>query len=246
MTAIHNCFASASVKDPASAAGSARFAACISACRLLMAGSLVLLALGFAAAGWAAAPVEVLALFKDRAVLKTAGGQEMLRIGETSQNGVTLLAADPYQAKVRYQSEVYQLQLSARVGSVFAKPKADVVHINRDPMGQYRVRGTINNHLVDFLVDTGASIIAISERQASAMGLDFKAGRPGHVQTAQGNAEAYFLSLDNVKVGGISLHGVQATVLQGGFPTDVLLGMSFLNQVQMSDNNGVLTLTSQY
>ncbi len=196
---------------------------------------------------WAVPPVEVVALFKDRAVVKTADGQAMLKVGETSKSGVALLAADPYGAKVRYRSKVYHLQLSARVGSVFAVPTAKAVHINRDTTGQYRVRGTINGNLVDFLVDTGASIVAISERHAVAMGLDFQnRGRVGQVQTAQGTAPAYFLTLEKVTVGDISLDRVQATVIQGTFPTDVLLGMSFLNQVNMQDNNGVLTLTARY
>ncbi|MEM9623646.1 MAG: retropepsin-like aspartic protease [Pseudomonadota bacterium] len=208
----------------------------------------IVLALGLLCIAQAglAAPVEIVALFKDRAVIKTQAGEAMLRVGETSADGVTLIDADPFQARVRYQGKEYPLRLSARVGSVFAKPTANAVHINRDPLGQYRVRGTIDDHLVDFLVDTGASIVAISERQATAMGLDFRAGEPGYVETAQGTAQAYFLSLDKVTVGGISVHGVESAVIQGRFPVDVLLGMSFLNHVQMQDNNGVLTLTARY
>ncbi len=214
-------------------------------CRLSGCGAAALLLL-WAVSGWAVAPVEVVALFKDRAVVKTAEGQDMLRVGETSSSGVTLLAADTLQAKVRYRQKTYTLQLSARVGSVFAVPERKQVQINRDTHGQYRIRGTINGNLVDFLVDTGASIVAISERHAVAMGLDFMSGRAGHVQTAQGNAPAFFIMLDQVTVGGITLNNVQGTVVQGGFPTDVLLGMSFLNQVEMRDNNGVLTLVARY
>ena len=206
----------------------------------------LMLTLFVGAQAMAAAPVEAVALFKDRAVVRTMSGQEMVKRGETSTHGVTLLAADPFKAQVRYQGEEYTLTLSARVASSFAKPAQDVVRINRDDYGQYRMRGAINGHYVDFLVDTGASVVAMSQVHAESMGLDFRAGQPGMVQTAQGNANAYFVMLDEVTLGGITRNKVRATVIQGTYPVDVLVGMSFLNQVQLNDNEGVLTLTAKF
>ena len=63
----------------------------------------------------AMAPVEVVALFKERAVIRSAEGQVMLKMGETSKFGATLLSANPHEAVVRYKGEVYRLGLSARV-----------------------------------------------------------------------------------------------------------------------------------
>ncbi len=210
---------------------------------LFLTGLLVLVTV---ANSFAVTPVEAVALFKDRAVVRTVGGQEMLKRGETSKNGVTLLAADPFKAQVRYQGELYTLTLSTRVASNFVKPTEDVVHINRDDYGQYRMRGSINGHYVDFLVDTGASVVAMSQTHAERMGLDYRRGQAGMVQTAQGNTSAYFVTLDEVTLGGITRNQVRATVIQGAYPVDVLLGMSFLNQVKMSDNPGVLTLTAKF
>lgn len=204
----------------------------------------VVLACGAAAYGQV--PIEAVALFKDRAVVRTSAGQEMLKLGETSAAGVTLLKADTASARVRYQGETYELSLSARVASSFAKRTEETVHINRDEYGQYRMRGAINGHYVNFLVDTGASVVALSERHAAVMGLDFRAGQAGSVQTAQGQASAYFLQLDDVTLGSITLQGVSATVIEGNFPVDVLLGMSFLGKVRLSDNEGVLTLTATH
>lgn len=197
-------------------------------------------------AAHAAAPVEVVALFKDRAVIRTAAGQEMLKVGETSDSGVTLVRADTRGAQVQYQGQSYDLSLTARVASSFAKPAEESVRINRDQLGQYRMRGTVNGHGVDFLVDTGASLVAMSERHAVAMGLDYRAGQRGFVQTAQGNANSYFLLLDEVTLGGITQHQVRATVIEGNYPVDVLLGMSFLGGVRLSDDAGVLTLTAKF
>ena len=194
----------------------------------------------------AAAPVEVVALFKDRAVVRTADEQQMLKVGETSSTGVKLLQADTTGARVSYGGKVYQLDLSVRVAGSFAKPTSETVRISRDSVGQYRMRGALNDHMVDFLVDTGASVVALSERQAQQMGLDYKSGQRGTVQTAQGNANAYFLLLERVTLGGITRRQVRATVIEGMYPTDVLLGMSFLNSLNLNDNNGVLTLTAKF
>jgi aspartyl protease family protein len=200
--------------------------------------------------GHAASPVEAVALFKDRAVVRTIEGQTMLKVGETSEHGVTLLAATPHAAKVRYRDEDYELVLSARVTSRFRQVQEQTVRINQDVHGQYRVRGAINGHYVSFLVDTGASIVAMSERQARSMGLsydtDAKQSIPGTVQTAQGIVAAYFVQLDAVTIGGITRHGVQASIIQGDYPVDVLLGMSFLSKIRYQDNNGVMVLSATY
>ena len=201
---------------------------------------------GGTAVAHAGAPVEVVALFKDRIVIRTAAGQEMLKVGETSKNGVKLLQADTRGAKVQYQNDTFELSLTDRVASSFTKPAEEVVHINRDQLGQYRMGGTINGHQVNFLVDTGASVVAMSERHAVAMGLDYQSGQRGYVQTAQGNANSYFLLLDEVTLGGITQHQVRATVIEGTFPVDVLLGMSFLGGVRLNDEAGVLTLTAKF
>ena len=194
----------------------------------------------------AVAPIEAVALFNGRAVVRTVEGQEMLKLGETSPSGVTLIEATPVNATVRYRGEIYDLDLSTRVSASFAKPTEDIVRISRDQYGQYRMRGGINGHSVEFLVDTGASVVAMSEVHASTMGLNYEQGQKGHVQTAQGTANAYFVMLDKVTLGGITQHQVRATVIEGTYPIDVLLGMSFLNDVQLQDSAGVLTLTASY
>jgi len=205
-----------------------------------------LLVVGLGAPAFAASPVEVVALFKDRAVVRTTDGQQMLKLGETSKFGVTLLAADPHGARVHYRGEVYEVSLTTRVGSVFAQPNESALRINKDNLGQYRTRGAVNGHYVNFLVDTGASVVAMSETHARGIGLDYTRGEPGQVHTAQGSANAYFVELDSVEVGGIRRSGVRATVIEGGYPIDVLLGMSFLSKVRMVDDEGVLTMTAKY
>ena len=66
------------------------------------------------------------------------------------------------------------------------------------------------------------------------------------MQTAQGTAESYFLSLDKVTVSGITAYNVRAAVITGRYPVDILLGMSFLKQVSIQESGGVMTLVQKF
>ncbi|MFW6027915.1 MAG: TIGR02281 family clan AA aspartic protease [bacterium] len=206
---------------------------------------LCLSAVAPAAAAAAAAPVEVLALFEGRAVVRTAAAQHMLREGETSDDGVTLLEATPRSARLRYRGEVHELEVSRRVSSTFRPAARRQVSISPDDHGQYRVRGAINGRYVNFLVDTGASVVALSQRDARSLDIDYAGGEVGAVQTAQGTARSHFVTLDEVSVGGLTAHNVRAAVIEGSFPVEILLGMSFLRQVSMQERGGVLTLSTR-
>lgn len=190
--------------------------------------------------------MEVVALFRDRAVLRTGAGERMLRVGETSTDGVTLLAADAKSARVRYQGREQVLALSTRVASSFSAAAPARIALSPDAQGQYRVGGSINGRPADFLVDTGASIVVMNSQHARALGVDFEQGQRGAVQTAQGNVDAWFVSLDTVAVAGIESRAVQAAIVEGGFPVDVLLGMSFLREVTIEARDGVMTLTRKH
>ena len=192
----------------------------------------------------AAAPVEVVGLFRDRAVVRAPGGEVLLKVGETKQ-GVTLVAADATGATVDYEGQRYQLSLSNRVAGNYQAVEQLRVAINADRMGQYHVRGAIDGRYTDFLVDTGASVVALSSQLADTMNVDYRAGKPGGVTTAQGRSDAYFVVLDKVTVGSITARNVNAAVIEGEFPLVPLLGMSFLNQVSMQESAGVLTLTQR-
>jgi len=194
----------------------------------------------------AAAPIEVVGLFKDRAVIREAGGERLLSVGETTKQGVQLISANAREAVVSYQGQQHTVTLSNRVAGSFEEVKVQQISIPADDLGQYRIRGAINDHHVDFLVDTGASVVALSSARAESLGIDYRRGQLGSVQTAQGNAQSYFLQLSEVTVAGIKAHNVQAAVITGSYPLDILLGMSFLKQVSMHENGGVMTLVQNF
>lgn len=199
-----------------------------------------------AAGALANAPVEVLALFKDRAVVRASGAEAMLQVGDTSPDGITLLDADARSARVRYGGQVYDLTLSRHVAGSFRKADRQRIAISPDAMGQYRIRGTVNGSFVNFLVDTGASVVAMSRSHADAIGLNVAGSERGQVQTAQGTVGSHFVSLNTVEVGGLTAHNVRAAVIDGTYPTEILLGMSFLRQVGMEEQGGVLTLVQKH
>lgn len=199
-----------------------------------------------ATSAYAVAPVVIVGLFKDKAVVQVGDLQRLLKVGQTSPEGVELLSANTSEAVVRYQGETYTLNLSDRVSSGFRDAQKPSITIPSDDMGQYRVRGAINGQYVNFLVDTGASIVALSSREADRLGISYLRGQRGTVQTAQGTTNSYFLSVDEMSVAGITAYNVQVAVIDGTYPVEILLGMSFLRQVTMSEQGGVMTLTQKF
>ena len=94
-------------------------------------------------------------------------------------------------------------------------------------------------------MDTGANIVAISGVEAKRLGLDFESGRKLQATTAAGVVASYEVVLDSVQVGAIKVDNVAAVVLPGDHPTDILLGMSFLDRVVIREEKGVLLLISK-
>ena len=200
----------------------------------------------FTAAAHAVVPVEIVGLFKDMAVIRAGGGEKLLKVGDTTAQGVTLISANSREAVVAWQGTQHTLGLSKQVAGQYEEAQVSEVSIPADDLGQYRIRGAINGHYVDFLVDTGASVVALSSEKAAMLGINYKQGQLGSVQTAQGTAESYFMSLQKVTVAGITAHNVQAAIIIGRFPVDILLGMSFLKQVSIRESGGVMTLVQNY
>ncbi len=200
-------------------------------------------ALGVTAPAAGNSPVEAVGLFKDRAMISVMGQHHYLHVGQTSPEGARLISATADTAVVAYAGETYRLTLTDRVGGSFAEVTDTSISIAPDELGQYRVGGAINGRAIGFLVDTGASVVAMSSVHARQLGIDYEASEDrAQVMTAQGQAQSYLVNLDSVNVGGIETHHVRAAVIPGSYPVEVLLGMSFLRKVAMNESDGVLQL----
>ncbi len=112
--------------------------------------------------------------------------------------------------------------------------------LQRNVYGHYVTNGTINGHPVVFLLDTGASDVAIPESLADEIGLI--RGRAVYVKTANGNTEAYRTQLDSVALGDITRYELSATILPNIAGKEVLLGMNFLKHFEITQKGKTLTI----
>lgn len=194
---------------------------------------------------WSGPAVEIEALFTDAAVLRIDGERKMLKAGQ-SFKGVTLVAAYSRTATLEVDGETVVLGLSRRIGTHYQADEPPVVNIPRDAMMQYQTTATINGRGVAVLVDTGANVVALNSRHASLLGVDQDAGFPTMVETAGGTVPARLVTLRSVNVGGIQVDNVEATVVEGDFPSMILLGMTYLRHVKMQETGGVLSLSRSW
>lgn len=190
--------------------------------------------------------VEVNGLFGGQAVLTINGKQRLLSRGQRSPEGVLLVSSTLDRAVVEYRDNRRTLRLSQRVAGTYQAVQQKAFTIAADNLGQYRAQVTISGQPVGCLVDTGASLIAMSSAQAEALGIDFLAGQQGQVVTANGRVTSYFVTLPEVALGGIVQHNVRAAVVRGLYPAEVLLGMSFLNGLAMAEQDGVMSITQKF
>lgn len=188
--------------------------------------------------------IDVIALFKGRAVLEINGEQSLFREGDVVK-GIRLIRADSREALIELGGEEIRLDLTSRIGTRYEAPQNASVTIQLNDVGQYRTRGSINNRPATFVVDTGANVVAMNMNDARALGIDLAGARAVDVTTAGGAVKSFEVFLDEVEVGGIRANNVQAAVLTGSFPQEILLGMTFLSNVQITESAGVLVLTSE-
>lgn len=114
------------------------------------------------------------------------------------------------------------------------------VVLEQNRYGHYVANGRINGQEVTFLLDTGATDIAIPEQVANRLGLE--RGRQVTFQTANGRARGYATRLDSVSLGHIRLTDLPASINPNVSGDEILLGMSFLKQLELIQKNNTLTL----
>lgn len=195
----------------------------------------------------AAPDVRVVGLFRDRAVLEIDGRQRILRVGETSPEGVRLLAADSVAAILEVDGREIRGTLDGRVSTRTKTPQTQDVQVWRDNQGMYATVGSINGLPVSFIVDTGATQVAMNAAEARRLGIDYRVvGTPAAITTASRTEHAWAVTLESVKVGEILLRNVPGIVLEGPQPEKVLLGMSYLGRLKISNDGQVMTLQKKY
>lgn len=195
----------------------------------------------------AATDVALIGIIGDKAAVLAVGGGEpkTVKVGQ-KWRGVTVLAVERERASVEIDGARRTLALGQhrRSGDGAAGGRQSVT-LAADTRGHFVSEGSVNGLQVRFMVDTGASVVALPAADAARLGIDYRRGERGLVQTASGTAPVYRVTLDQVKLGGIALSAVEGVVIEQGLEI-ALLGMSFLNRLEMKRDGDTMTLTRRF
>ncbi|MDP2828169.1 MAG: TIGR02281 family clan AA aspartic protease [Sulfuricellaceae bacterium] len=192
--------------------------------------------------------VSIVALFNGKAMVTiNSGSPKMLNEGDKTPEGVRLISADSNRAVLEIDGKRETLELGQGVstGGVQASSGNASVTLTADAQGHFVVMGAINGKPVRLVVDTGATMIAMSADEAKRLGIRYEQGAKGFASTANGVTPVFKVTLDTVKVGDITLHGVDAMVNPQPLPV-ILLGNSFLNRVNMNREGNLMVMTKRF
>jgi len=194
----------------------------------------------------AAADVALVGVIGDKAaVLAVDGGDpKTVRVGQTWK-GIAVLSVEKDRATVEIEGRKRVLVQGQHYRSGAAASDRQHVTLAADTRGHFVADGAVNGTPVRFLVDTGATTIALPGRDAMRLGLDYRKGERGITNTANGTVTVYRVRLDSVRLGPIELNSVEGIVIEHGLDI-ALLGMSFLNRVEMKRDGQTMTLTRRF
>ena len=194
-----------------------------------------------------ATSVAVVGLFKNKAMVSVDGGPpRLLSASGGAANGVKLISADSDSAVLEIDGTRRILHMGQSFAGQAASSGEPTVHLTADARGGFSTLGYVNGSATTFIVDTGATSVAISAEDAKRAGIDFKAaGRRIAIATASGTSQGWAVTLDKVRVGGITLYQVPGVVVEHGLPVS-LLGMSFLSRTDMKRTGQTMTLIKRY
>lgn len=211
---------------------------------------LFLLLCALVLAGTAQAQTVVLSgILGGKALLVVDGGPpRSVAVGQSHQ-GVKVIGIQAGQAMVEIGGARQTLRLGE--GPVSAPPaegeagdqRRIVLHAGSN--GHFRTPGQINGRTVNFIVDTGASVVSLSVTDADAIGLPYKSGQTVQVSTANGVTVGWRIMLSSVRLGSVDVYNVEALVTPAPMPY-VLLGNSYLTRFQMTRTNDQLVLERRY
>jgi len=145
--------------------------------------------------------VKVLSTLGDQAVVEIGGKRHTLRVGDAP----------------------------ASIGASGASPRGSKIVLTAGSGGHFMTQGAINGRAAQFIVDTGATSVAMSVQEAERLGIDYRKGQLGRSTTANGTVTVYVIRLGSVRIGDVEVYDVEGTVVPANMPV-VLLGNSFLTR----------------
>lgn len=184
-----------------------------------------------------------------KALLVVNGGApKALAAGDTFQ-GVKVISVGAEQAVVEVGGKRQTLRLGEAPvsigGSGGGGANGTQIVLTAGPGGHFVTQGAINGRATQFMVDTGATSVAMGADEAKRMGINFETGERFYGSTANGMVVGYRVKLTSVRIQDVEVFNVDAAVLPQSMPS-ILLGNSFLTRFQMKRENDVMTLTKRY
>jgi len=182
-------------------------------------------------------------------MLSVDGGKaKIVRAGKTL-SGVKLVSSNTSEAVIEVNGKRKTLTLNSSLileeslGTKASNSYASSVQLFVDEQGFFKGKGAVNGKGLEFLVDTGANLVVLNSSEANKVGLDYKSGVETVAKTASGVAPMYLITAKTMSIGGIELSNVEMGVIEGSFPEYPLLGMTFLNRLDMKRNGEIMTLS---
>jgi aspartyl protease family protein len=170
-----------------------------------------------------------------------------IKVGQKSPEGVLLVSADKESAVLEIDGKRKTLKMGQHHQADTSSARGTTVSVSIDTRGQFIAPGLINDTgQLRMLIDTGASTIAIPERDAERLRLDYRNAPTTTISTANGMIEAWRIKLASVKIGDVSANNVDAVVMPGGALPVALLGMSFLDRFEMNRDGTTMTLRKRF
>ena len=203
-------------------------------------------ALTLAALPALALEVQFVGNFGDKAAVLAIDGAEprTVKVGQRHA-GVAVIAVEGDSVTLEIEGRRRVVRRGQHFRSEAAPDSRQSVQLVADTRGHFISEGRINDGAVRFVVDTGATAIVLSAQDADRLGIDYRNGIVGTMQTANGSTRGWRVKLDRVRVGAIELQQVDAVIVEQG-PGITLLGMSFLNRVEMRREGDTMSLTRRY
>lgn len=188
----------------------------------------------------------LIGVFGDKAAILVidGGAPKTLKVGKTA-SGVTLISVERESAVVEVDGQRRTLVRGQHFQASASGDQRQSVTLAADTRGHFLAEGAVNGSPVRFVVDTGATTVALPATDAVRLGLDYRKGRLAATKTAGGVVPVYRVRFDTVKLGAIELSGVEGVVVEQGLDM-ALLGMSFLSRVEMRHEGQTMTMIRRY
>jgi aspartyl protease family protein len=210
---------------------------------------LIALSLALAAGAAAAQTVALQGMLGNRALLIVDGAPPKSVAPGDSHMGVKVLSTMGDQAVLEINGKRHTLRVGDAPASVGgaggASPRGSKIVLTAGSGGHFMVQGAINGRATQFMVDTGATSVAMSVQEAERLGIDYKRGQLARASTANGIVTTYMVKLASLRIGEVEVYEVDATVVPAGMPF-ILLGNSFLTRFQMTRHNDQMVLERRY